>query len=79
MRLSASLAPTTAGISRARAMIDVWLVRVPISVTKPTTGSSTMAEVSAGERSWATTISGPSSSGGDWRFVRRAREGACPR
>ena len=40
IRESASLTPTTAGISRARAMIAVWLVRVPTSVTKPTTGSS---------------------------------------
>ncbi len=44
-------------------MIDVWLVRVPISVTKPTTGASTMAAVSAGERSRAMMIDGPLSAG----------------
>ncbi len=63
MRVTAPLTPTTAGISRARAMIEVWLVRVPTSVTKPETGSSTMAAVSAGERSRATMMSWPSSLG----------------
>jgi hypothetical protein len=60
---SASAAPTTAGISSARAMIDVWLVRVPISVTNATAGSFTMPAVSAGDRSCATTIIGCSSLG----------------
>ena len=39
-------------------MIAVWLVRVPISVTNPMTGSRTMPAVSAGERSRAMTMTG---------------------
>ena len=63
MMASASAAPTTAGISRARAMMDVWLVRVPISVTNAMTGSRTMPAVSAGDRSRAITTIGWSSRG----------------
>ena len=44
-------------------MIDVWLVRVPTSVTKATAGSRTIPAVSAGERSRAMTIIGCSSCG----------------
>ncbi len=46
--------PTTAGTSRARATIAVWLVLVPASVTKAATfRSCSRSAVSAGERSCA--------------------------
>ena len=51
--------PTTAGISRALATIDVWEVRPPTSVTKPEIFLRSSWMVSAGERSWATMIAFP--------------------
>ena len=50
-------APTTAGISSARATMAVWLVMPPASVTSPATLRSwKRMAVSAGERSRATTM-----------------------
>ncbi len=48
--------PTTAGIFRLRATIAVWLVGPPTSVTKPAMLWSRKPMVSAGDRSWATTM-----------------------
>ncbi len=47
--------PTTAGMALAWAMMAVWLVGPPMSVTKPMIQSRSIRVVSAGLRSWATT------------------------
>ena len=47
--------PTTAGIALAWAMMAVWLVGPPMSVTKPMIQPRSIWVVSAGLRSWATT------------------------
>ncbi|OPZ27002.1 MAG: hypothetical protein BWZ01_01843 [Deltaproteobacteria bacterium ADurb.BinA179] len=54
MSVDAFSSPTTAGISREWAMIEVWDVMPPTSVAKPRTFSLFSIAVSAGERSWAT-------------------------
>ena len=47
------LRPTTAGMALAWAMMAVWLVGPPMSVTNPMTLFRSILVVSAGERSWA--------------------------
>ena len=54
--------PTTAGMPRERARIAVCDVRPPTSVTKPTTLERSICTVSAGDRSWATTMTCSSTS-----------------
>ena len=52
--------PTTAGISKARARMEEWEVLPPRSVKTPITLLLSICRMSAGERSWATTITFPS-------------------
>ena len=54
----ASPSPSTAGICSDRARMAVWEVRLPTSVTKPSTLAGSSCAVSDGVRSLATTMQG---------------------
>ena len=61
-RPSAPATPTTHGMPSWRAMIAVWLVAPPFSVTSASTSAGSRPAVSAGARSLATSTDGTSGS-----------------